>query len=108
MARSPGGVGTAEQLLGTALPAGAVAKGAALIGDAAGAVPYLGRIAASPFSQATATGTTVGGVNAAGTGQDPVTGAVLGAGAGAAGSGRRGTCTGCNALRNGRAVNTRP
>ena len=86
MAQSPGGVGTAEQLLGTALPAGAVARGAALVGDAAGAVPYLGRIAASPFAQATAAGATVGGVNAAGTGQDPVTGAILGAGAGAAGS----------------------
>jgi hypothetical protein len=86
MAQSPGGVGTAEQLLGTALPAGAVAKGAALIGDAAGAVPYLGRIAASPFAQTTATGATVGGVNAAGNGQDPVTGAILGAEAGAAGS----------------------
>ncbi len=47
---------------------------------------YLGRIAASPFAQATATGATVGGLNAAGTGQDPVTGAILGAGAGAAGS----------------------
>jgi len=52
MAQSPGGVGTAEQLLGTALPAGAVAKGAALIADAASAVPYLGRVAGSPFAQA--------------------------------------------------------
>jgi hypothetical protein len=86
MAQSPGGVGTAEQLIGTALPAGAVARAAALVGDAAGAIPYLGRIAASPFAQATATGATVGGVNAAGNGQDPVTGAILGAGAGAAGS----------------------
>jgi hypothetical protein len=71
MAASPGGVGTAEQLLGAAMPAGALAKGAALVGDAAGAVPYLGRIAASPFAQATATGATVGGINAAGNGQDP-------------------------------------
>jgi hypothetical protein len=86
MAASPGGVVTGEQLIGAALPAGAIAKGAAAIGDAAAAVPYLGRIAASPFAQATATGATVGGVNAAGTGQDPVTGAILGAGAGAAGS----------------------
>jgi hypothetical protein len=51
MAQSPGGVGTAEQIAGMALPAGAIGRGAALIGDAAGALPFVGRLAASPLAK---------------------------------------------------------
>jgi hypothetical protein len=69
------------------LPAGAIGRGAALIGDAAGALPFgLGRFAASPLAQASATGATVGGLNAAGNDQDVAPNAVLGALAGAGGN----------------------
>jgi hypothetical protein len=71
MAQSPGGVGTAEQIAGMALPAGAIGRGAAAIGDAASALPFgLGRFAASPLVQASGTGSAVGGLNAAGNDQD--------------------------------------
>jgi hypothetical protein len=86
MAQSPGGVGTAEQIAGMALPAGAIGRGAALIGDAAGALPFVGRLAASPLAQASATGAAVGGLNAAGNDQDVAPSAVLGALAGAGGN----------------------
>jgi hypothetical protein len=87
MAQSPGGVGTAEQIAGMALPAGAIGRGAALIGDAAGALPFgLGRLAASPLVQASGTGAAVGGLNAAGNDQPVAPNAVLGALAGAGGN----------------------
>jgi hypothetical protein len=87
MAQSPGGVGTAEQIAGMALPAGAIGRGAALIGDAAGALPFgLGRFAASPLVQASGTGAAVGGLNAAGNDQDVAPNAILGALAGAGGN----------------------
>jgi hypothetical protein len=87
MAQSPGGIGTAEQIAGMALPAGAIGRGAAAIGDAATALPFgLGRFAASPLVQASATGAAVGGLNAAGNDQDVAPNAVLGALAGAGGN----------------------
>ena len=89
MARSPGGVGTAEQIAGMALPAGAIGRGAALLGDAASALPFgLSRFAASPLVQASGTGAAVGGLNAAGNDQDVARNAVLGALAGAGGNAR--------------------
>jgi hypothetical protein len=87
MAQSPGGVGTAEQILGMALPAGAIGRGAALLGDAASALPFgLSRFAASPLVQASGTGAAVGGLNAAGNDQPIAPNAVLGALAGAGGN----------------------
>ena len=83
----PGGLGTAEQIAGMALPAGAIGGGAAALGEAASALPFgLGRLAASPLAQASATGATVGGINAAGNDQPVAPNAVLGALAGAGGS----------------------
>jgi hypothetical protein len=87
MAQSPGGVGTAEQIAGMALPAGAIGRGAAALGEAAGALPFgLGRFAASPLAQASGTGAAVGGLNAAGNDQAVAPNAVLGALAGAGGN----------------------
>ena len=83
----PGGLGTAEQIAGMALPAGAIGRGAAALGEAASALPFgLGRLAASPFAQASATGAAVGGINAAGNDQSVAPDAVLGALAGAGGN----------------------
>ena len=87
MAQSRRGVGTAEQIAGMALPAGAIGRGAAALGEAASALPFgLGRLAASPLAQASATGATVGGINAAGNDQPVAPNAVLGALAGAGGN----------------------
>ena len=83
----PGGLGTAEQIAGMALPAGAIGRGAAALGEAASALPFgLGRLAASPLAQASATGAAVGGINAAGNDQPVAPNAVLGALAGAGGN----------------------
>ena len=83
----PGGLGTAEQIAGMALPAGAIGRGAAALGEAASALPFgLGRFAASPLAQASATGAAVGGINAAGNDQPVAPNAVLGALAGAGGN----------------------
>ena len=87
MAQSPGGVGTAVQIAGMALPAGAIGRGAAAIGDAASVLPFgLSRFAASPLAQASGTGAAVGGLNAAGSDQPVAPNAVLGALAGAGGN----------------------
>ena len=87
MAASPGGVGTAEQIAGMALPAGAIGRGAAALGEAASGLPFgLGRLAASPLAQASATGAAVGGINAAGNDQPVAPNAVFGALAGAGGN----------------------
>ena len=87
MAQSPGGVGTAEQIAGMALPAGAIGRSAAALGEAAGALPFgLTRFAASPLAQASATGATVGGLNAGGNDQPVAPNAILGALAGAGGN----------------------
>jgi hypothetical protein len=87
MAQSPGGVGTAEQIAGMALPAGAIGRGAAAIGEAAGALPFgLGRLAASPLVQASGMDAAVGGLNAAGNDPPVAPNAALGALAGAGGN----------------------
>jgi hypothetical protein len=87
MAESPNGLGTAEQIAGMAMPAGAIGRGAALIGDAASALPFgLGRFAASPLAQASGTGAAVGGLNAAGNDQPVAPNAILGSLAGAGGN----------------------
>ncbi len=103
MAQSPGGVGTAEQIAGMALPAGAIGRGAAALGEAASALPFgLARFAASPLAQASATGATVGGINAAGNDQPVAPNAVLGALAGAGGNAiARGAVAGGNAASRG-------
>ena len=68
-----------------AAPAGAIGKGVAAVGDAASALPIVGRALASPFVQAAATGAGTGALDATGHDQSAAMGALVGAGAGAGG-----------------------
>ncbi len=79
-AERAGWAGTADSLAGMAAPAGAIGKGVAAIGDAASALPIVGRFFAGPIAQSAATGAGVGSVNATGNDQSAATGALVGAG----------------------------
>ena len=70
--------GNVEQMAGTLLPGGAIAKG---VGAAVKGVPLIG----SALGQGGLTGAIIGGGSAAGNDQDVGTGALYGAGAGTAG-----------------------
>ena len=74
-----------EQAVGTMLPGRAIAKGLGAVGTAAKGIPLVGRVLGNGLVQAGATGAALGAGSAAGNDQDVGTGALYGAGAGAAG-----------------------
>lgn len=79
--------GGVAELGGMLLPSSMVAKGVAAGAGALSAVPALGRVAASPFTQAAATGAITGGTEAAMKDQPIGQGAGIGAASGLLGQG---------------------
>jgi hypothetical protein len=78
--------GNVEQMAGTLLPGGAIAKGIGAAGAAAEGIPLVGRVLGNGLVQGGTTGAAIGGLSAAGNDQDIGKGALIGGALGTPGS----------------------